>query len=75
MDLLPIWLLHALLLPMNCRFWVICLREKLEAKKSPIAAHHAKRRANVLTVTSVQTQHPATPQRSTAPARLVNSNG
>jgi hypothetical protein len=43
MDLLPIWLLHALLLPMNCRFWVICLREKLEAKRSPIASQTTRR--------------------------------
>ena len=26
MNLSPIGLLHALLLPMNCRYWVVCLR-------------------------------------------------
>jgi hypothetical protein len=55
MDLLPIWLLHALLLPMNCRHWVICLREKFDAKRSPIHVYHAKRRANVMSFAIART--------------------
>jgi hypothetical protein len=75
MDLLPIWLLHALLLPMNCRFWIICLREKIDAKKSPMYVYHAKGRASVAPFSIARTGRPLTPQNQSTTARLVNGRG
>ena len=75
MDLLPIWLLHALLLPMNCRFWILCLYEKLEAKKSPIAVYHKKRRSAVASLVASGQTRAANTDKQTATARLANGQG
>jgi hypothetical protein len=75
MDLLPIWLLHALLLPMNCRFWIVCLREKIDAKNAPIDVYHAKRSASVAPFSIARTGRPLTQQNQSATARLANGRG
>ena len=42
MDLPPIWLLHALLLPMNCRHWITCLKRGTSVNDSNTELPHPK---------------------------------